>query len=43
MRTWSSIYREFKESMCIQEDDIEDYRPCGPPYFDYYIKYAIIV
>ena len=33
-KTWSDIFREFKESTGISEDLIADYRPAQRPYFE---------
>lgn len=42
-RTWSSIFREFREVTNISEEIISDWRPCQPPYSDVSIPMAVIV
>lgn len=39
--TFSDILNEFKNKM--SNIDVIDFRPCEPPYFEYYIPYAIII
>lgn len=41
--TFGDIFNNFLTSTEINRDFITDYRPCGQPYFDYYIPNAIIV
>lgn len=43
MKTYSDIYKEFLENTRIDGDKIADYRPCEPPYFEYFVPCAITV
>lgn len=43
MKTYGDIYKEFLENTDIDKDKISDYRPCKPPYFEYFVPCAITV
>lgn len=41
--TFGDIFNNFLTNTQTNRELIDDYRPCGQPYFDYYIPNAIIV
>ncbi len=41
--TYGDIYNQFLESTQTDISKVEDWRPCGPPYYDTHIDMAIII
>lgn len=41
--TFGELYDQFLEETGIDPKNVNDWRPCGPPYCDFYIQNAIII